>query len=105
MQAYVTPGMGVGRIKINLKIVNFFLILTSLLSLLFYLSGIINQASVGFVLKELNNKAGNLREENIKLEVQANGIKSMVNLKSKISELNMVAIGELNFKDSKLAKK
>ncbi|MEI6378715.1 MAG: hypothetical protein WCO55_03580 [Candidatus Falkowbacteria bacterium] len=89
-RSFAEPRMEVGHIKINLKAVNGLLVLLSIITLVYYLAGVIDRSGQGFELRDLKSRAASLATDNTQLEARADSLKSMSSLKERVAKLNMV---------------
>ena len=102
-RSFAGPRMEVGHIKINLKAVNSLLVLLAVITLVYYLAGMISRSGQGFVLRDLKSRAASLATDNTQLEAMADSLKSMSTLKERVSQLNMVDAQDLVYLGSGIA--
>lgn len=77
----------------------------SLLSVMavFYLVSISNLTVKGFALQELKNQVASVNDEKLNNEEQINKLQSYYSLSSRTKDLNMVAIGDIEYLNKNVA--
>ncbi|MFH1661838.1 MAG: hypothetical protein ABIA02_01960 [Candidatus Falkowbacteria bacterium] len=81
----------------NLKMFNRFLFILIIASSVCYLKGINDLSVNGFKIQELKHKISIISEENKENELKIMALESLNNLDEKVKELNMVAVGEIDY--------
>lgn len=82
---------------INLKIFNFGLFFLVTTFAFFYLIGISDLTTKGFVLQELRTEASSLEERKVSFEDKVNDLQSYYFLNEKVEILDMVAINDIEY--------
>lgn len=85
-----------GRI-FNLKNFNKAVFFAMIILSLYYIAGVNDLSIKGFALSELKQQKNKLAEANNKLELKALASSSYSNIKEKIGDLKMVAVGEVSY--------
>lgn len=96
------------KFKLNLKIFNNFLFILIIALFVYYIAGANGLTVKGFKLQELKKMSKELRGQNNNLELEAMALGAYNNLGEKISKLNMVAVGKVEYisiTDALVAKK
>lgn len=99
----VSSGQAINLRKINIGIFSFLAVLSA-----FYLIAISDLTVKGFALQELKRQVASASEEKLASEEQVDKLQSYYSLSSRTKDLNMVAIGDieyLNKNTAALAKK
>ena len=81
----------------NLKNFNRAVFFIIIILSVYYIAGVNNLATKGFTLGDLKRQKNKLIEANNKLELTALTSSSYFNIKERISNLKMVAAGEVNY--------
>jgi hypothetical protein len=81
----------------SLKTLNFFLVCFMVVGGLYYVTGINDLVVKGFTLQELKVKANSLSEENRDLSIQTTSLKSFNNLSTRVANLGMVAVDNIDY--------
>mgnify|MGYP001567969605 CR=1 FL=1 len=81
----------------NLKNINKAVLLAVIILAVYYIAGTNDLAINGFVLSDLKRQKNKLIEANNKLELTALTSSSYSNIKEKIRNLKMVAVGEVSY--------
>lgn len=95
-----TGKAGKERFKINLRIANNFLILLIIVLGVYYVAGANDITVKGFKLQELKVSMMETEDENNKLELKIMSLGSYNNLSERINELEMVAVGQVEYLSS-----
>lgn len=82
---------------INFKNFNRFLFALAIIMGIFYIAGINDLAIQGYALSELKEQRNKIANENKKLELKATTLSSFNVVSEKISNLKMVAVGEIDY--------
>lgn len=81
----------------NLKNFNRGLFLAIIILSVYYIAGVNNLSIKGFALSDLKARKNKLVETNNRLELKALTSGAYAKIKEKIKNLNMVAVGEVNY--------
>lgn len=81
----------------NLRNINKALALIIIVIGIFYMAGINNLVIKGFVLSDLKQQRNKIAAENKKLELEAMSLSSFNIISQKISNLKMVAVGNIDY--------
>jgi len=81
----------------NFKNINKALLLTIIILGVYYIAGTNDLTIKGFALSDLKAQKNKLIEANNKLELNALTLSSYSNIKKKVSDLKMVAAGEVSY--------
>ncbi|MFA6306390.1 MAG: hypothetical protein WCV70_01045 [Patescibacteria group bacterium] len=87
----------IGKKIFNLKNFNKAIFFAMIVLSLYYIAGVNDLSIKGFALSELKQQKNKLVEANNKLELKALTSSSYSNIKEKISDLKMVAVGEVSY--------
>jgi hypothetical protein len=82
---------------LNLKNLNRIILIFIIVLGIFYLAGANDLAIKGYTLNDLKNQSSKLSDENKKLELQAMDLSSYNVVSEKISNLKMVAVGNVDY--------
>jgi hypothetical protein len=85
------------KFKINIRIFNKVLFAIIIALFVYYIAGANDLTVKGFKLQELKKISKELGEQNNNLELQAMALGAYNNLGEKISALNMVAVGKVEY--------
>ncbi len=85
------------KMKINIKVLNIIVVGLVAFSGVAYLIQMNSLATKGYKIRELETKIEGLNQESKNLELQVLELQSMDNIKNKVSQLNMVAIGKIDY--------
>ena len=86
-----------GKQIFNLKNFNKAIFFAIIVISVYYVAGVNDLSIKGFALSELKQQKNKLIEANNKLELKALTSSSYSNIKDKVSDLNMVAAGEVSY--------
>lgn len=86
-----------GKQIFNLKNFNQAIFFVIIILLVYYIAGVNNLAIKGFALNDLRGQKNKLIEANNKLELKALISSSYFNIKKRVSNLKMVAAGEVSY--------
>ncbi|MDX9893332.1 MAG: hypothetical protein RB292_02860 [Patescibacteria group bacterium] len=86
-----------GLFHFNLKIAKLSLALLIVALGLGYLIQINGLATKGYQIRELEDRIGELENEQADLKLEMLGLQSMDNVENKVSKLNMVAAGQADY--------
>lgn len=84
----------------NLKNLNKAIFFAIIILSVYYVAGVNDLSIKGFALSDLKQQKSKLVEVNNKLELSALTSSSYANIKDKIGELKMVAVGEVSYLNS-----
>lgn len=84
-------------ISISTKILNVTLITLLFVFSFAYLVQMNSLSTKGYQIKELESKISDLQQDSKDLELQVFELKSMDNIKSKVSQLNMVKVDKVEY--------
>lgn len=87
-------------LKINLKIANRVLIVSLVVSFVWYLASVNNLAVKSFVIKDLKTNVSEVASANKDLEAQVTALSSYQYLNQKVSDLKFVPAGEVKYLSS-----
>lgn len=99
---------GIKKLRINIKMFNKALFAVIIALFVYYIAGTNDLTVKGFKLQELKKMSKELGEQNNNLELQAMALGAYNNLGEKISKLDMVAVGKVEYisaADALVAKK
>ncbi len=82
---------------LNLNNFNIVIGLLIAFGVIYYIGGVNNLMVKGFKLRELKTKVLTLQEENREYNIQKASLESYGSLSKRAEELNMVAMGEVNY--------
>jgi len=85
------------KIKLSFKIINPILFSIIIICGAYYLVSTNNLSIKGLELQKLKTKINQLSSENDDLELRIMALKSYNNLSQRVEELNMVAVGEIEY--------
>lgn len=84
-------------LKINLKVVNRFLVLSLIASFVWYLASVNSLAVKSFIIKDLKADVSELASANKDLEARVTAMSSYQYLNQKVSDLKFVPAGEVKY--------
>ncbi len=96
------------KFKINIRVFNKVLFAIIIALSVYYIAGSNDLTVKGFKLQELKKRSKELRNQNSNLELEIMALGAYNNLGEKISKLNMVAVGKVEYisaTDALVAKK
>lgn len=97
MEKANSPKLAIKKNIFNLKNLNKAMILAIIILGVYYIAGTNDLTIKGFALSDLKEQKNKLVEANNKLELDALASSSYSNIKKKVGNLKMVAVGEVSY--------
>lgn len=97
LKRLMAPKKLVASLPLNHKSYGILMLALILVCGILYLSQINSLATKGYKINELENNVKRLESVNKKLQVQVTEMRSMANLETRLTQLNMVPVGHVEY--------
>ncbi|MBN1779261.1 MAG: hypothetical protein JW816_03520 [Candidatus Buchananbacteria bacterium] len=99
-KAKKSTGRWFGLGKLNVAALNISVVVLIVCGVIGYVAQVNGLATKGYLIKDLQSQVNQLRDQNGQLQAQASDLQSLDSVKNKVSELNMVPVGQANYLSS-----